>query len=92
MSSVDGGRILVERGGGGLGSEISGGLAGEVRSRKIAMIDRRSPYTETGLACRPLHGGAPQTPSGLDPTVVAHWTVDAIEGAEREVAAASFAA
>lgn len=56
------------------------------------MIDRRSPYTETALAGRPLHGGAPPTPSGLDPTVVAHWTVDAIEGAEREVAAASFAA
>ena len=67
-------------------------LAREVRSQEITVIDLRPPHTETGLAGRPLHGSAPRMSAGLDPSVVARRIVDAIQGAEREVAAAAFAA
>jgi cyclic-di-GMP-binding biofilm dispersal mediator protein len=66
-------------------------LAREVRPRGISVIDARPPHTETGLAGRPLHGGAPKMRPGLDPGVVAERLVRAIEHDERDVPASSFA-
>jgi len=60
-------------------------LRGELRSRKINVLDARPPYTETGLVTRPLFGAAPTMKQGLDPADVAERIAVGIESAETEL-------
>lgn len=62
----------------------------ELRRSKVRVLDVRPPHTETGLAQRPVHGGAPRLPEGLAPDVVADRIVAAIVGSQRDVPASAF--
>lgn len=67
-------------------------IAGEVRRRKIRVIDARPPHTETGLARRPIEGQAPPMAIGLDPARVAATICDAIAGDAVDLPSTAFAA
>ncbi len=62
----------------------------EARASKIRIIDVRPPHTETGLADRPIAGGAPKLPHGLAPGHVADRIVAAIVNDETDLRAADF--
>ncbi len=67
-------------------------IAGELRRRKIRVIDIRPPHAETGLATRPIAGTAPRLGRGIDPGAVAARVVRAITGDETDLPAAAFTA
>lgn len=54
-------------------------LTGEVRRRKLRVLDVRPPHTDTGLDRRPIAGTAPRLPQGLAPAHVATVICDAME-------------
>jgi NAD(P)-dependent dehydrogenase (short-subunit alcohol dehydrogenase family) len=64
-------------------------LTRELRRSGVRVLDIRPPHTDTGLAGRPLHGTAPQLPTGLDPATVAQAIADAIDDPRRNELAAS---
>ncbi len=64
--------------------------ARELRRSRVRLVDARPPHTETGLATRPIAGGAPALPDGLDPAAVAARIVAAVEDDERDLASTDF--
>ncbi|HUV10629.1 MAG TPA: SDR family NAD(P)-dependent oxidoreductase [Acidimicrobiia bacterium] len=66
-------------------------LTRELRRAGITVTDVRPPHTETGLAARPIAGGAPRLRPGLEPDAVARRIITAIRTGEREVPADGFA-
>ena len=65
--------------------------ARELRSKKISVLDVRTPHTETGLVTRALFGSAPKMPEGLTPEFVASRILKALEHGEKDLPAESFA-
>ena len=65
-------------------------LRTELRRSRVDVYDVRPPHTETGLAGRPIAGGAPKLPQGLAPEAVAARITAAITGDERDLPASAF--
>lgn len=66
--------------------------ARELRRSRVRVVDARPPHTETGLATRPIAGGTPRLPQGLDPAAVAARLVAAIEDDEKDLPSEQFTA
>jgi cyclic-di-GMP-binding biofilm dispersal mediator protein len=64
--------------------------AGELRRRKVRLVDVRPPHTETGLADRPLAGTAPRLKDGLEPDAVADRIVRAVVDGEKALGSDTF--
>ena len=66
-------------------------LSGELRRRRIRVVDARPPHTETGLVDRALAGTAPRLGQGLTPEAVAQRVVRAVREDTGELPTAAFA-
>jgi cyclic-di-GMP-binding biofilm dispersal mediator protein len=65
-------------------------LRREARRAEVRVLDARPPHTETGLAQRPIEGGAPKMPPGLAPAHVAATICDALERGVTDLPSAAF--